>query len=184
MRLTFRLVFLFLLLAALPALARAGALTAVEGMSSTVMQQHQSSFSGLGLRARLRSAQIADGFELLPSIEYWRNSTTVEPFGIKTARKDATLGVDAIYNFHTANWKPYVGLGFGLHFLSSEVDAPTLGLNDASDSVIKGGLAGLGGASFGLSDHLSNFLELKYHHLPGFSQLKLNWGLTYTLSKK
>ena len=39
------------------------------------------------------------GVEILPSIEYWRNSNTLEPFGIKTTRKDATLGGDVRYMF-------------------------------------------------------------------------------------
>jgi len=46
---------------------------------------------------------------------------------------------------------------------------------------LKGGLAVLGGTSFGISTRFSNFIELKYHHLPGFSQLKINWGLSYSM---
>ena len=180
MRKIFRLAFVALLLSSLPALARAaGIVTSIDGMTSTVMQQHQSSFSGVALRARLHPAELSAGFEVIPTVEYWRNSTKVEPFGITTARKDATLGVDAVYHFTSKNWKPYAGLGFGLHFLSQEVDAPSLGLNDASDSVVKGGLAALGGVSFGLTDRIDNFMELKYHHLPGFSQFKINWGLSW-----
>jgi opacity protein-like surface antigen len=182
MRIIVRLALLALLLSALPALARAaGLVTGVDGMTSTIMQQHQSSFSGLGVRARLHPARLAAGFELMPSIEYWRNSTTVDPFDIKTARKDATLGCDAIYHFQTKNFQPYLGAGFGIHFLSSEVNAPSLGLDHASDSVIKGGLAVLGGTSFAISTRFSNFVEVKYHHLPGFSQFKINWGLSYSM---
>jgi opacity protein-like surface antigen len=173
----FRLLFVALLLTVSPALARAATIAGVNAMSSTVLQEHQSSFSGLGLRVALKSAQIVEGFELLPYVEYWRTSTTVDPFHITTARKDATLGADVRYQFRRSGWRPYLGGGWGLHFLSSEVDAPALGLNHESDSVTRGGLSVLGGAAFPLTAHLDNFIEMKYHHLPGMSQFKLSFGI-------
>jgi opacity protein-like surface antigen len=174
-----RLLFVAFLLFVSAGLARAEVFSGIDIMSSTVMQKHQSSFSGLGIRAKLRTERLVAGFDFLPYIEYWRNSTSVEPFGITTARKDATLGVDVRYSFHSDGWRPYAGAGFGVHFLSTKVNAPSLGLNDARDSVVKGGLAALCGASFPLTTHIQNFVELKYHHLPGFSQLKLNMGIAW-----
>jgi hypothetical protein len=181
MRIVLRLFLVTLLMLVSAVLARAQVFSGVDAMSSTVMQQHQSSFSGLAARVRLHSARIVQGFELLPYVEYWRNSTTVEPFGIWTARKDATLGADVRYSFQREGWRPYVGGGLGLHFLSTEVDAPSLGLRHANDSVVRGGLSALGGITFPLSQHLNNFVELKYHHLPGYSQLKLNMGIAWGL---
>ena len=156
-------------------------LTGLDLMSATVLQEGQSSFSGLGLRGRLHPGSLVQDFEFLPSIEYWRNSSTVPPYSIRATRKDATLGMDARYIFHPKGWQPYVGGGYAVHFLSSRVNAPTLGLDDASDSVVKGGLAALAGVTFGLSPRLDNFLELKYHHVPGYRQLKINWGLAIKL---
>lgn len=181
MRIPYRFALLAVLFTALPAIARAAGstLTGIDGMTSTVMQQHQSSFSGLGARVRLQSARIVPGFELLPSIEYWRNSTTVDPFGIKTSRRDATMGADVRFTFRNNNLHPYVGGGYGIHFLSSEASVP--GIGDRKTSIIKGGLAALGGVSFGMTQKLDNFLELKYHHIPGYSQFKINWGLSWTL---
>jgi hypothetical protein len=179
MRVILRLLFVALLMLVSAVVARAQVFSGVELMSSTVLQQHQSSFSGLAARARLHSTRIVEGFELLPYIEYWRNSTTVAPFGIWTARKDATLGADIRYSFHRAGWRPYVGGGLGVHFLSTEVDAPSLGLHHESDSVIKGGLSALTGITFPLGRHLENFVEAKYHHLPGYSQLKFNLGIAW-----
>ncbi len=181
MRIIVRFCFVTLLLLVSAVLARAQALSGVDVMSSTVMQQHQSSFSGLSARVRLRSARIVEDFDLLPYVEYWRNSTRVEPFGITSTRKDATLGADARYSFRREGWRPYVGAGLGVHFLSTEVDAPSLGLNHATDSVIKGGLSALTGITFPLSKRLDNFMELKYHHLPGYSQLKINLGIAWRL---
>jgi opacity protein-like surface antigen len=156
-------------------------LSGVDGMSSTVMQQHQSSFSGLGLRARIRSDRLISGIEFMPTVEWWRSSNSVQPFGIETMRKDATLSMDARYEFHRDGVRPYVGAGFGIHFLSTRVNAPSLGLENATNSLIKGGLSALGGLSFGITGRLDNFLELKYHRIPEYSQLKFNWGLAYKL---
>jgi hypothetical protein len=181
MRLCCRLFVVLLLLASAPAVARAGLISGLDGMSSTVMQEGQSSFSGLAVRVRLQPQRLIQQVELMPSVEYWRSSNTVQHYGIETMRKDATLGMDARYTFNTKGWRPYVGAGFGLHFLSSRVNAPSLGLNDATDSVVKGGLAALGGVSFGLSQRLDNFIELKYHHITDYRQLKINWGLSYRL---
>ena len=164
-----------------PAPSTTGLLTGVDVMSATVMQQGQSSFAGVGVRVRLHPERLASGLELLPIVEYWRNGSTLSAYNIRTSRKDATLGLDARYGFKAGNWNPYLGAGFGIHFLSSKLDAPSLGINDASDSVVKGGLAALLGTTFPMSTRVDNFLELKYHHIPGYKQLKINWGLSIKL---
>jgi opacity protein-like surface antigen len=150
-------------------------------MTSTVLQEGQSSFSGLAIRARLQPPSLSSHIEIMPTIEWWRNSNTIKPYGISTTRKDATLGVDGRWNFGGSTFKPYLGAGIGLHFLSNRVSAPSLGLNNATDSVTKGGLALLGGVSFALSGRFENFLDLKYHHVTDYRQLKINWGITYNL---
>ena len=126
--------------ASTPVVTPAGTLTAVEALTSTVLQEGQSSFSGLALRVRFQPPQLMKQFEIMPTIEWWRNSNTIQPYGIETTRKDATLGVDGRWNFGGTTFKPYAGAGFALHFLSNRVSAPILGLNEATDSVTKGGL--------------------------------------------
>jgi len=153
-------------------------LSGMDVMLSTVMQQHQSSFSGLGLRGRIKVPQLIEGFTVMPSIQYWRNQSTIQSFDIQTVRKDATMAAILRYDWKHEGWQPYAGAGWGVHFLSSEVNAPILGLNDASESTIKGALEALGGISFGLAGRLGNVIELEYHHLPGQAQLKFNWGLS------
>ena len=183
MRIALRFCFVTLLLLVSAALARAQVFSNVDAMTSTVMQQHQSSFSGLSARVGLRSKRIVVGFDLLPYVEYWRNGTRIDVAGhtITSARKDATLGADARYTFQREGWRPYLGAGFGVHFISTEVDAPSLGLNHANDSIIKGGLSALAGITFPLTKRLDNFMELKYHNLPGYSQLKINMGIAWKL---
>ena len=182
MRRFFKLLPIALCLFAVPAAAHAGGLllSGVDGISSTVLQQHQSSFSGLALRARVRSDRLIQGIVFMPTIEWWRASNSIQAFGIETMRKDATLGLDARYDFRREGVRPYLGAGFGMHFISNRVNAPTLGLVNATNSLIKGGLSALGGVSFGITSKIDNFLELKYHHIPEYSQLKFNWGLAYS----
>jgi len=159
----------------------AGSLTGVEAMSSTVFQKDQSSFSGIALRVRLAPSPALPGLEVMPGIEYWRNATTLQIYDIRSQRRDATLGADLRYRFPIKNWNPYVGAGFGIHFLSSEVRAPLLGVPDESHSIMKGGFALLGGLVFPLAGAFDSFLEAKYHALSDYGQLKVSWGLAYNL---
>ena len=167
---------------AVPAFAYAdGPLFAVEGLTSTVMQEGQSSFSGLAIRTRLHDVRLIEGWEVVPSVEYWRNSSTVEPFGIQTSRRDLTLAADVRYNLRLEGWTPYLGVGIAAHSLSNKVNAPALGLIDAENTLMKGGLSALVGASFPMGVRFENFVELKYHHVTDYRQLKLNWGLAWKL---
>jgi hypothetical protein len=158
-----------------------GLLSGVDGMTSTVMQHGQSSFSGLAMRARLHPASLSSQIEILPTVEYWRNSSSVEPYNIHSSRSDATLGVAGRFVFQTHGWEPYAGLGLALHFLSEEVEAAALGVPKAQASSVKGGVSFLGGLSIPLTQKVDNFFELNFHDLPGSSQLKLNFGLSYNL---
>ena len=157
----------------------AAAIKAVEGLTSTIFQPDQSSFSGIGLRMRVQIPQLVEGFSVVPTIEYWRNQSTLGEFNLKATRKDAMLGALIRYDMKREGWKPYFGAGIGMHFLEDALDAPSLGVNDRSETLLKGGLALLGGVKFGLQGKLGNLVELEYHYLPHQSQLKFNWGLSY-----
>lgn len=168
-------------LPALASAARAAELTGLDGMTATVIQEHQSSFSGLGLRGRVHPASLISNVELLPFVEWWRNTSSVQPFDVRATRSDATVGVDSRFVGEFKGFHPYAGVGFGLHFIHNEVEAPTLGLAHGENSLIKGGPAVLGGATFAIGGRLENFFELKYHYLPSYSQLKINMGLAWNL---
>ena len=165
--------------ASTPVETPAGRLTGIEAMTSTVMQEGQSSFSGIALRLRVHPKMLIDQIEVMPTLEYWRNSNSIQTYDIRTVRKDATIGIDARYNFAGETFKPYLGVGYGIHFLSQRVDAPTFGLQQATDSVTKGGIAFLGGVSFPITPKFDNFLDLKYHHVTDYRQLKFNFGIGY-----
>lgn len=163
---------------AVPARA-AGGLSGVDAMTATVFQEGQSSFSGLAIRFRLQHSRLLDDIEFMPTVEYWRNSSRVEAFDLHTVRRDATLGTDVRWMFPGEAWRAYAGAGVAVHFLSDEVNAPGLGLNNEKDSLTKGGLALLGGVAFGTKSRLGNFIELKGHLVPSFRQLKINMGLSW-----
>ncbi len=180
MRTALRLSFALLALG-LPGLAAATTVTVtgVDGMTSTIFQHNQSSFSGLGARMRLDTGVA--GLELMPGMEYWRNSTTLQIYEIKSQRRDATLGVDARYRFSVKGWSPYLGAGFGIHFLSSQVSSPPLGVPETNHSIMKGGIAVLGGLNFPIAGAFESFLEAKYHLVSDYEQLKVSWGLAYNI---
>ena len=153
----------------------------IDILMSTVMQENQTSISGFGLRGRLHSPRLIDNITIMPTLEWWRSSSHVEPYGINTTRNDNTLGVDVRYEFELKSMTPYAGAGFAVHFLSSTVDAPALGIVDQSKSLTKGGPAVLAGVSIPLGTKVQNFLELKYHHISDYRQLKLTWGVAIDL---
>jgi hypothetical protein len=173
-------------LAALAALALAPPahalkMTAVDIMTSTIKQEKQSSFSGLAARARMTSPIFIQGIEFMPTMEYWRSASTVDAFGIRTARKDATVVFDVRYAFKSSGTRPYLGVGYGLHFMSASVDAPNYGISNASQALTKGGFDALGGLAFPLTQKIENFLELKYHNVTGYRQFKFSWGVSINL---
>ena len=165
--------------AAVPHAARASAITGLEVMTSTVFQQNQSSFSGIAARMRMKSVLLIPEIDFLPTIEYWRNHTSVESFGLESTRRDATMGVSARYTFRHEGWSPYGGVGFGVHFISNEVNAPQLGLVNQEHSVILGSPSLLGGVAFPIQSSVGSFIDVQYHVLSGQDQMKINWGLGF-----
>ncbi len=153
----------------------------IDAMTSTVFQQDQSSFSGVALRLRLRSPALVPNVELLPTFEYWQNTSKLDAFGIETTRRDATLGADARWVFTHPGWQPYAGAGFGLHFLDDEVRAPKLNVPHATHALVKGGLEALGGVQFGMGTRLGSFVEVKLLNVTQYRQYKFNTGLSWNI---
>lgn len=156
--------------------AHAG-VSGLDVMTATVFQEGQSSFSGVALRLRLRSGALVKNIEIMPTVEYWQNSSRVTVFDIKTTRSDATMGCSARWTFTREHWQPYAGFGLAVHFLDDKVNAPELGVNNRHNSTVRGGYSLLGGVNFTLTDKLSNFVELEHHGVTDFRQLKFNTGL-------
>ena len=158
----------------------AGGLTGIDAMMATVFQEGQSSFSGLGMRFRISDSRLTDNIDFLPTVEYWRNSSKLDAFGLSAVRRDGTIGADVRWLFPGDAWRFYAGTGISAHFISTEVDAPQFGLNEANDSLTKGGMTLLGGVWFGSRSSLGNFIEAKAHLVGGYRQIKINFGLSWS----
>jgi hypothetical protein len=172
----------FALLALMPAASLAATSTSsVEAMTSTVFQESQTSFSGIGVRVAFQPSGLLPGISFVPGLEYWRNSTRVNAYQISANRRDATINLGARYLFHFRNVGPYLGAGLAMHFLSTEVEAPSLGLPRAETALAKGGISALGGVMFPLGGRLQNFIELEYHDVADYRQLKLGFGIAFGL---
>ena len=165
---------------ATPTPAPRGGIAGLEVMTATVFQEGQSSFSGLALRMRVRSASLLSNVEILPAIEYWQNNNRIGLFDLKTTRSDATLGGSARWVFTHEHWQPYAGAGLAVHFLDETVNAPSLGIHNQHDSTVRGSYSLMGGVTFTLTPHLANFLELEYHGVSHFRQTKFNTGLGWS----
>jgi len=159
--------------------ATADSKAGVDGLMSNVMQEHQTSISGFGIRGRFKSQLLIDNVTIMPTIEWWRSASHVDPYGIEVTRVDNTLGCDVAYQFPVHDMVPYAGLGFAAHFMSSKVNAPMLGVYNAEKTITKGGLTALLGVGFPLTSSVQNFLELKYHHITDYRELKLSWGIGF-----
>lgn len=163
-----------------PAPAAAASHAGVSGldvMTSTVFQEGQSSFSGVALRLRIRSGVLLPSVEIMPAVEYWQNVSRVTLYEIKTTRSDATLGCQVRWTLEREHWKPYLGAGMAVHFLSDKIASPQLAEANEHNSTVRGGYSLLGGVTFPLTERLSNYVELQYHGLSHFRQTKLNTGL-------
>lgn len=160
--------------------ARTGGIVGIGAMTGTVFQEGQSSFSGIAMRLRIRNATFRPNLELLPTMEYWQNTSHLDAFDIRTRRRDATLGADLRWVFTSQRaWQPYVGAGFSLHFLDDELRAPRQGIPEASSGLVRGGPDALGGVDFNLGSRIGSFVELKYHDVSHYRQLKFNTGLSW-----
>lgn len=148
-------------------------------LMSNVMQEHQTSISGFGIRGRFQSQLLIDNVTFMPTIEWWRSANHIDPYGIEAQRIDNTLGCDVAYQFPVKDMVPYAGVGFAIHFMSSKVNAPSLGVYNAEKTLTKGGPTLLLGVGFPLTQTVQNFLELKYHHISDYRELKLSWGIGF-----
>ena len=161
-----------------PLPVRSSGIVGVGVTTSTVFQEGQSSFSGIAARLRIRAAAFRPNLEILPTMEYWQNNSHLDTYDIRTSRRDATLGTDVRWVFDTKKgWQPYAGAGVALHFLNEELKFPPHPAQ--SSGLVRGGFAALGGVEFNMGARLGSFVELKYHAVSKYRQIKFNTGLAW-----
>lgn len=161
----------------MPAIAAAGSIRAVEATLNTVFQKDQTSFSGVGLRIHVAGPSSVPGMSCVPTLQYWANRNNISAFGIQSQRSDATMAVEARYTFMKTSLQPYLGTGYGIHFMTDEVSTPATGTQ--SQSLSKGALSVLGGISVPLAGNLHNDFGMQYDFAGDRAQFLLNWGFRY-----
>lgn len=144
----------------------------------TVKRHNQTAISGLALRARLDDVDLPVGLMLMPMVERWKDKSSVEFVGIEAMQTDLAVGIDAAYQWDWGAWSPYLGAGLATHFIAIEANAPSLGLNDAQDTLTKVGPDFLLGVDMPGAAGVRSTLEFKYQYISDYEQFKFNWGLT------
>ena len=145
----------------------------------TVKRPDQTAISGLALRGRFDTVDLPVGLMLMPTIERWRDKSTLDFVGLEATQRDLAVSLDAAYQWNWGGWSPYAGLGLASHFIKSEARAPQLGIATAEHSLTKIGPDFLLGVDMPGAGGLRSYMEIKYQAISPYQQFKLNWGLTY-----
>lgn len=163
---------------ALPTIAHAGSIRAIEGTLNTVFQKEQTSFSGIGLRLHLAGPAEIPGLSFVPTLQFWSSKNSISAFGIKSQRSDAMLGVESRYTWTGPALQPYAGLGYGVHFLNDQVTTPSTGTE--TQTLSKGAFTLLGGITMPLAGNLHNDFGAQYVCAGDRAQFKIDWGFRYS----
>ena len=127
----------------------------------------------LGLH--MDAGTIVRGVHLQPYMEYWSSGINVS--GVSADMSDLQFGanVDVDFPLQGSRMTPYLGGGFGLHFLSANSNVP----NTSSTSDTKFGLNILGGIRNQVMPNVSLFGEVGYSFVSDAGQFKFLGGFTY-----
>lgn len=165
---------------------------------SNVMAAAEIGFNGIGGRLALVDPEDIDatiGFgvfvdlgtitpdvHLEAGIDYWGKSMDL-PFDSEVKFRDIILGARAKYVFslENSNLKPFAGGGLAIHLFHSEIDLPSGGSTDDSETRI--GLDLGGGVAFALNEKADVTAEGWYRIVSDVSQLVLQVGVLYHLGE-
>ena len=170
------------LLAAVPGDALAGAnLSRLEFAQQSVKQSRQSFVSGMGLRVHLAGGDLNEGLVVVPALEYWRDTDRLPELGVhELMQRDWRLGGDLRYRLGRGRgWRPYGGVGLGLHLTKSRstvqtVNTPAITQTHSSNKL---GPNFLLGVDLPAAGSIRNSIELNWHMVPDLRQFKINFGL-------
>ena len=179
-------VFLAATLAGLIAPAPPGAVAGVglsrlEFVTQSVKLSKQSSVAGTALRAHLAGGDLNEGLELVPAIEYWRDTDRIPELGIIEAmQRDWRIGADIRYKLGSgAGWRPFAGAGLGIHLTKSTstiqpTGSPAEMRRESGNKLAPNFLVGVDLPAAG---PIRNSIELNWHLVPDLRQFKINFGL-------
>jgi hypothetical protein len=153
----------------------------LEFTQQSVKLSQQSFVTGMGLRAHLSGGDLNDGLVVVPALEYWRDTDKLPELGVyELMQRDWRIGGDVRYRLgHGDGWRPYGGVGLGLHLTKSRstVQTQSSAAETRSHSSNKLGPNFLVGVDLPKAGPIRNAIELNWHMVPDLRQFKVNFGL-------
>ncbi len=133
----------------------------------------------VGFGAFANMGNITPDIRLVPHIGYWSKSEDV--FGTKTRVNDISFSTRGQYMFPVSSMKfrPYAGLGVGMHIVGVKVSDPGPPPMDISNSRTKLGMDLGGGFSTMLSQKNDLYVDFWYTAVSDVSQLSMKVGISF-----
>lgn len=124
--------------------------------------------------------EMAPNFRLASHLDYWSKSEGDASNGEARIR-DIQLAMRGKYMFPvpSSNFRPFAGLGVGMHFLNAEVQVPTLPTTSVSETRV--GFDFGGGFTTPLNNRTDLVGEAWYSIVDGFNQFSLKAGMAFRL---
>jgi hypothetical protein len=156
-------------------------LSRIEFAQQSVKLSQQSFVTGMGLRFHLAGGDLNEGLVVVPALEYWRDTDRLPELGVpELMQRDWRLGGDLRYRMgHGQGWRPYGGVGLGLHLTKSRSTVQTASTPEITRSHSSNKLAPnfLLGVDLPAAGRIRNSIELNWHMVPDLRQFKINFGL-------
>ncbi len=145
---------------------------------------------GIGFGANANLGEIVPGLFIIPEINYWSSSKTVESIEYKVS--DFQINANVHYFIAKMFQGFFVGGGLGLNMVSAEVTIPsydipgigTFGGGTASSSDTKIGINLEAGWRQPFSPNLNGFAMVRYQLISDMNTLSILAGVTFNLGSK
>jgi len=133
----------------------------------------------VGFGAFANMGNITPDIRLVPHIGYWSKSE--EFFGTKTRVNDISFSTRGQYMFPVSSpkFRPYAGLGVGMHVVGVKVSDPGPPATDVSDSRTKLGMDLGGGFVTMLSQKNDLYVDFWYTAVSDVAQLSMKVGISF-----
>ena len=150
------------------------------------------SFGGFLLAAHANLGELAKDINLVPDIEYFSTSTTIDGGTWKVG--DFAINANVHYNFEMEGMiKPYAGAGLGLDFFSTTASVSGQAIiqwlqqfytqtYSATASATRLGINLLAGANYKLNDKMTLLLEPRYVIASDLDNFQIKVGVTWALN--
>lgn len=129
----------------------------------------------VALGVHVDAGTIVRNVHVTPYFEYWNVGVNVQGYSVDRSDLTTALDVNADFPMSGSRITPYLGGGFGAHFLNES--AASVGGPSESDTQF--GFNMQGGVRNQVMPNISLFGEVRYAFISDASQLKIMGGFTY-----